>query len=121
MIDEDQLDALKKAKEQDKANPSGGGADDGNKVSEHAAEGEEEADDEEFCGPCYGAGDEDECCNTCDDVKRAYRRKQWHVPDITKISQCVRERRFSSRGEWSLRSFVASAPLAIALFSSPGP
>ncbi|KAL7543550.1 hypothetical protein ACHAWF_007411, partial [Thalassiosira exigua] len=89
LIHEDQLDALKKAKEQDKANPSGGGADDGNKVSEHAAEGEEEADDEEFCGPCYGAGDEDECCNTCDDVKRAYRRKQWHVPDITKISQCV--------------------------------
>eukprot|EP00578_Thalassiosira_sp_NH16_P012054 CAMPEP_0181112038 /NCGR_PEP_ID=MMETSP1071-20121207/19600_1 /TAXON_ID=35127 /ORGANISM="Thalassiosira sp., Strain NH16" /LENGTH=209 /DNA_ID=CAMNT_0023195981 /DNA_START=72 /DNA_END=698 /DNA_ORIENTATION=- len=47
----------------------------------------DEADDEEDCGSCYGAGDPDECCNTCDDVKRVYRRKQWHIPDITKIAQ----------------------------------
>ena len=50
--------------------------------------GSEEVDDEQYCGSCYGAGDEGECCNTCDDVKRAYRRKQWHIPDITKLHQC---------------------------------
>ena len=30
---------------------------------------------EEYCGSCFGAGEEGECCNTCDDVKRAYQRK----------------------------------------------
>ncbi|KAL7539000.1 hypothetical protein ACHAWF_006265 [Thalassiosira exigua] len=60
---------------------------DGQKVSEYAAEGEEEAGDEKICGSCYGAAD-DECCNTCGDVKRAHRRKQWPAPDITKIAQC---------------------------------
>ena len=36
---------------------------------------------------CHGAGAEGECCNTCDDVKRTYRLKQWHIPDISKIAQ----------------------------------
>jgi len=43
--------------------------------------------EEEECGDCYGAGDEGECCPTCDDVKRAYQRKGWHV-DIKGIKQC---------------------------------
>lgn len=25
------------------------------------------------CGSCYGAGEADECCNSCDDVREAYR------------------------------------------------
>eukprot|EP00520_Triparma_pacifica_P002546 CAMPEP_0118655306 /NCGR_PEP_ID=MMETSP0785-20121206/12853_1 /TAXON_ID=91992 /ORGANISM="Bolidomonas pacifica, Strain CCMP 1866" /LENGTH=101 /DNA_ID=CAMNT_0006548025 /DNA_START=263 /DNA_END=563 /DNA_ORIENTATION=+ len=29
---------------------------------------------EEICGDCYGAGEVGECCDTCDDVRRAYRR-----------------------------------------------
>jgi len=29
---------------------------------------------EEECGSCYGAGEDGECCNSCDDVKRAYQR-----------------------------------------------
>lgn len=37
-------------------------------------DGNDKADE---CGSCYGAGDEGECCNTCDDVKRAYARKGW--------------------------------------------
>ena len=49
-------------------------------------EGEEPVDEEE-CGDCYGAGDEGECCPTCDDVKRAYQRRGWHV-DIQTIRQC---------------------------------
>jgi hypothetical protein len=52
-------------------------------------EEEDESDDEQICGSCYGAAsDENQCCNTCDDVKRAYRQKQWHIPDISKIDQC---------------------------------
>lgn len=43
-------------------------------------------DDE--CGSCYGAGDEGECCNTCDDVKRAYGRKGWHLSDTDTVQQC---------------------------------
>ena len=40
------------------------------------------------CGSCYGAGDENECCNTCNDVKRAYERNSWKIPDSTTIVQC---------------------------------
>ena len=49
---------------------------------------EEEEEEEEACGSCYGAGNEEECCNTCDDVKRVYRRKGWLIPDLDKIKQC---------------------------------
>jgi hypothetical protein len=43
---------------------------------------------EEVCGSCYGAGEEGECCNTCDDVKRAYTRKGWTLTDQTEVEQC---------------------------------
>jgi len=49
---------------------------------------DDEVADEELCGSCYGAAAEDECCNTCDDVKRAYKQKGWHVEDLDKIKQC---------------------------------
>lgn len=49
-----------------------------------------EGDDEE-CGSCYGAGEDGECCNTCDDVKRAYKRKGWHLEDPDSIKQCKTE------------------------------
>jgi endoplasmic reticulum-Golgi intermediate compartment protein 3 len=45
------------------------------------------------CGSCYGAGEEDECCNTCDDLRRAYRTRGWHL-ELTpghSISQCLGE------------------------------
>lgn len=28
------------------------------------------------------------CCNTCDDVKEAYRLKRWALPDLATIEQC---------------------------------
>lgn len=31
------------------------------------------------CGSCYGAGEEGECCNTCEDIRRAYRTRGWHL------------------------------------------
>lgn len=56
------------------------------------ADNEEE---EEKCGSCYGAGEEDECCNTCEDVKRAYKRRGWFLQgdgDGDGVVQCQRER-----------------------------
>ena len=44
--------------------------------------------DGQDCGSCYGAGDEKECCNTCDDVKRAYERKSWQLTSFVSILQC---------------------------------
>lgn len=49
-------------------------------------EGEEVVEEE--CGSCYGAGEEGECCQTCDDVKRAYNRKGWSFRDVKNIAQC---------------------------------
>ena len=36
---------------------------------------------ENYCGPCYGANPDDkenQCCNTCDEVLRAYAGMGWH-------------------------------------------
>ena len=51
----------------------------------------EDSSDSEDCGSCYGAGEEDECCNSCEDVKRAYQRKGWHLKDIKEVKQCQHE------------------------------
>lgn len=40
------------------------------------------------CGSCYGAGEEGECCDTCDDVQRAYKRKGWVLKDKDSVEQC---------------------------------
>ncbi|XP_046961271.1 endoplasmic reticulum-Golgi intermediate compartment protein 3 [Vanessa cardui] len=41
------------------------------------------------CGSCYGAAfNETQCCNTCDDVKEAYRLRRWALPDLSTIEQC---------------------------------
>ena len=48
------------------------------------------------CESCYGAEvKETECCNTCNDVKEAYRRRGWAFPDngYTSIAQCKREKK----------------------------
>lgn len=55
---------------------------------------DDEVADEELCGSCFGAADEDECCNTCDDVKRAYQRKGWQLDDLSLIKQCSHTKSF---------------------------
>ncbi|XP_053625611.1 endoplasmic reticulum-Golgi intermediate compartment protein 3 [Plodia interpunctella] len=41
------------------------------------------------CGSCYGAAfNESQCCNTCEDVKEAYRIRRWALPDLATIDQC---------------------------------
>ncbi|XP_051169555.1 endoplasmic reticulum-Golgi intermediate compartment protein 3 [Leptopilina boulardi] len=50
----------------------------------------------ETCGSCYGAEDEIadiKCCNTCEAVKDAYRRKKWAVSDLSKFHQCQNDKR----------------------------
>mmetsp|Transcript_15938 Transcript_15938/g.32420 ORF Transcript_15938/g.32420 Transcript_15938/m.32420 type:complete len:460 (-) Transcript_15938:254-1633(-) len=99
LIREDQLDSLQKAKEQQKTNnpdaqppnPDENLKNDPTpkQPRQLPADDLSEPDDELTCGSCYGAASSPtECCNTCDDVKRAYRRRQWHIPDISKIEQC---------------------------------
>ena len=44
------------------------------------------------CESCYGAEtDEMKCCNTCEDVRTAYRNKGWAFKDAGTIEQCQRE------------------------------
>ena len=54
-------------------------------------EGENPENPLEECGSCYGAGDEGECCETCDDVKRAYQRKGWHLSSKQSVIQCQQD------------------------------
>jgi hypothetical protein len=49
---------------------------------------EEGTNDSSTCGSCYGAGDDGECCDTCDDVKRVYARRGWVMPNIDDVLQC---------------------------------
>lgn len=42
-----------------------------------------------YCGSCYGAGNEGQCCNTCTSVQEAYQHKGWAMIDLDKIEQCV--------------------------------
>lgn len=46
---------------------------------------------EDYCGSCFGAGEEGECCNSCDDVKRAYNLKGWVLRDLENVEQCKDE------------------------------
>eukprot|EP01147_Barroeca_monosierra_P001116 gene1116-4344_t len=44
------------------------------------------------CETCYGAETSDmKCCNTCEDVREAYRRKGWALTSFEGIVQCDRE------------------------------
>lgn len=47
------------------------------------------------CGDCYGAANDEtsiKCCNTCEDVKEAYRQRKWQLPDLKMITQCKHDR-----------------------------
>uniref|UniRef100_A0A2K6M8F1 Endoplasmic reticulum-Golgi intermediate compartment protein n=1 Tax=Rhinopithecus bieti TaxID=61621 RepID=A0A2K6M8F1_RHIBE len=48
--------------------------------------------DPDRCESCYGAEAEDiKCCNTCEDVREAYRRRGWAFKNPDTIDQCRRE------------------------------
>ncbi|XP_043713738.1 endoplasmic reticulum-Golgi intermediate compartment protein 3-like isoform X1 [Telopea speciosissima] len=47
---------------------------------------------ETYCGSCYGAEEsDDDCCNSCEEVREAYRKKGWGVSNPDLIDQCKRE------------------------------
>ncbi|XP_012945396.1 endoplasmic reticulum-Golgi intermediate compartment protein 3 [Aplysia californica] len=48
--------------------------------------------DPDRCESCYGAENPDmKCCNTCEEVREAYRRKGWAFQNPDSIEQCKRE------------------------------
>jgi endoplasmic reticulum-Golgi intermediate compartment protein 3 len=45
-----------------------------------------------YCGSCFGAAaTEGQCCNTCEEVRNAYRLKGWVMPEYEVVEQCKRE------------------------------
>lgn len=47
---------------------------------------------ETYCGSCFGAeSSDDECCNSCEEVREAYRKKGWAITNQDLIDQCQRE------------------------------
>lgn len=47
---------------------------------------------ETYCGSCYGAeASDDHCCNSCEEVREAYRTKGWALTNPDMIDQCKRE------------------------------
>ncbi|KAH0878229.1 hypothetical protein HID58_065623, partial [Brassica napus] len=60
-------------------------------------------DNEKYCGSCFGAEEaslenlqqssltDDACCNSCEEVREAYRKKGWGLSDPESIDQCKRE------------------------------
>ncbi|KAK7400306.1 hypothetical protein VNO78_11511 [Psophocarpus tetragonolobus] len=48
--------------------------------------------DEKYCGSCFGAEESDDnCCNSCEEVREAYRKKGWALTNMDLIDQCQRE------------------------------
>merc|ERR1712137_691102 len=49
-----------------------------------------------YCGSCYGASvaGKDQCCNTCDELKAAFRRYGRSEKLTNTLPQCVRERKY---------------------------
>nr|TKV96400.1 hypothetical protein SEVIR_9G426000v2 [Setaria viridis] len=47
---------------------------------------------EVYCGSCYGSEEsDDQCCNSCEEVRDAYRKKGWALTNVESIDQCKRE------------------------------
>lgn len=53
---------------------------------------EKKVKDPNYCGSCYGAEmTKNQCCNTCDQVREAYRKKGWLFQPTDDIEQCFQE------------------------------
>lgn len=46
--------------------------------------------DKDSCLSCFGAGAPGECCNTCEEVREAYKRKGWQF-NMKGVEQCSKE------------------------------
>mmetsp|Transcript_28225 Transcript_28225/g.60584 ORF Transcript_28225/g.60584 Transcript_28225/m.60584 type:complete len:573 (+) Transcript_28225:150-1868(+) len=60
----------------------------------------------DYCGPCYGAHEkEGDCCNSCDDVLAAYKKKRWNENAVQPLAeQCIREGRGKNEPKKMTRS-----------------
>ncbi|KAE9605475.1 hypothetical protein Lal_00025250 [Lupinus albus] len=48
--------------------------------------------DEKYCGSCFGAEESDDhCCNSCEEVREAYKKRGWGLTNSDLIDQCKRE------------------------------
>ena len=47
-------------------------------------------EDQNYCGSCYGALPEEACCNSCEDVRNAYKGKGWNFNPAV-LQQCIDE------------------------------
>ena len=46
----------------------------------------------DYCGSCYGAESADlTCCNSCETIREAYRKKGWAFSPSDSIEQCAQE------------------------------
>jgi hypothetical protein len=64
-------------------------------------------ENEKYCGSCYGAEmSDDQCCNSCEDVREAYRQKGWAIGDPEIIDQVFMIR--SASGYWSFLSTTSA-------------
>ncbi|KAF8683949.1 hypothetical protein HU200_044898 [Digitaria exilis] len=81
---------------------------------------------EVYCGSCYGSEEtDDQCCNSCDDVRDAYQKKGWAITNVELIDQCKREgfvqRYRDERGEGcNIRGFVNVNKVAGNFHFAPG-
>ncbi|KAJ1552430.1 hypothetical protein HK405_011360, partial [Cladochytrium tenue] len=61
-------------------------------IGEKADESAIAAQDPGYCGSCYGGIEpEGGCCNSCEDVRKAYTAKGWAFKNADEIEQCIRE------------------------------
>ena len=44
---------------------------------------------EEECGDCFGAGEQGACCNTCEKLIEAYRKKKWNIESVIRRARQV--------------------------------
>ena len=52
---------------------------------------------EKKCLSCYGAEDfEGQCCNTCDEVREAYRKRGWALGPSSNVEQCKHDENLES-------------------------
>jgi len=73
------------------------------------------------CGSCHGAGEVGECCQTCEDVKRAYIAKNWHFDGTMDIKQCMDENVVEGKDEGCrVHGFVGLDPGGGNLHLAPG-
>lgn len=61
------------------------------KLESQKEEDAEKSKSPDYCGPCYGAKPDSECCNTCEDVKQAYAVIGWAFHDGSGMEQCENE------------------------------